>query len=177
MEAPVIATQRLALEPLGPGHAEEMATVLADAALHTFIGGEPLSSDELRRQYARLVKGSGQPDVSWLNWVLRWRSDGRLVGTVQATVTIALDGTVRADAAWVIGTDWQGQRYATDAATALTDWLIGSGCSVDRALIHHEHGASAAVAEAAGLRRTDEMVEGEAVWMRVGTSKTEEAET
>jgi hypothetical protein len=48
---------------------------------------------------------------------------------------------------------------------------------VVRALIHPEHGASAAVAEAAGLRRTDEMVEGEAVWMRVGTSKTEEAET
>jgi RimJ/RimL family protein N-acetyltransferase len=106
MEAPVIATERLALEPLGLDHAEEMATVLADAVLHTFIGGEPLSSDELRRRYARLVKGSGQLDVSWLNWVLRRRSDGRLVGTVQATVTIALDGTVRADAAWVIGTDW-----------------------------------------------------------------------
>ncbi len=33
------ATRRLLLEPLRPDHADKMAPLLDDVALHTFIGG------------------------------------------------------------------------------------------------------------------------------------------
>ena len=43
-----IETERLILTPLGPEDAEEMAPVLRDERLHAFIGGRPLTVDELR---------------------------------------------------------------------------------------------------------------------------------
>lgn len=81
-----IGTERLALLPLLAGHAEEMAVVLADPALHTFIGGAPETADELRARFARMAAGSPEPGVSWCNWAIRLRAEGHLVGTVQATV-------------------------------------------------------------------------------------------
>ncbi|MGG7611734.1 GNAT family N-acetyltransferase, partial [Streptomyces sp. ZG43] len=37
-----LRTTRLDLLPLHPDHAAELAPVLADPALHTYTGGEPL---------------------------------------------------------------------------------------------------------------------------------------
>ncbi len=92
--------------PLSVAHAGEMAEVLADPALHAFIGGAPLSPPELRARYERLAAGSPDPAVTWLNWVVRLRSEDRLTGTVQATLT---DGGRVAEVAWVVGTAWQGR--------------------------------------------------------------------
>ncbi|MER5741535.1 GNAT family N-acetyltransferase, partial [Streptomyces sp. NPDC002262] len=83
----VIRTVRLELVPLEVGHAEEMAAVLNDPALHAFIGGEPESPEELRARYVRWEAGAPDPGTAWCNWVIRAREEGRLVGTVQATVT------------------------------------------------------------------------------------------
>ena len=60
-----ISTARLDLLPLAVEHAQEMAAVLADPALHTFIGGEPASRAALRARYERLVAGSPDPAESW----------------------------------------------------------------------------------------------------------------
>lgn len=100
----VIPAARVELVPLAVGHAEEMAGVLGDPALYRFTGGEPEDVDALRARYARQSAGSPDPAVLWGNWVVRVRGDGRLVGTVQATVA---DGA--AEVAWVIGTAWQGR--------------------------------------------------------------------
>jgi hypothetical protein len=53
-----VRTARVDLVPLRVEHAAEMAGVLSDPALHTFIGGAPLSAAELRERYTRLVAGS-----------------------------------------------------------------------------------------------------------------------
>lgn len=116
--AEVITTRRLTLLPLAAHHAGEMARVLDDPALHAFIGGAPQSAEELRARYERLVAGSGDPGVSWCNWVVRLRSADCLTGTVQATVA-----GERAEIAWVVGTPWQGRRIATEAARGLVGWL------------------------------------------------------
>ncbi|MCL6669844.1 GNAT family N-acetyltransferase [Streptomyces panaciradicis] len=156
-------TPRLDAVPLSVGHAEEMAVVLSDPALHTFIGGSPSSPEALRTRYERLVAGSPDPAVSWCNWVLRRREDSRLVGTVQATVT-----GPDAEIAWVVGTPWQGRGYASEAARGLVA-LLGRHTSVSTvtAHIHPGHAASAAVAHAAGLTPTDEEHEGERRWRLV----------
>ncbi|MFF6885288.1 GNAT family N-acetyltransferase [Streptomyces sp. NPDC012421] len=156
--AEVIRAERLDLLPLDVSHAEEMAKVLGDPALHAFIGGAPESLEELRARYVRWEAGAPEPGTSWCNWVIRSREEGRLVGTVQATVT---GGS--AEVAWVVGTDWQGRGYASEAALALVGWLRERGRTVV-AHVHPEHAASAAVARAAGLVPTGEVHDGEVRW-------------
>ncbi|MER7406424.1 GNAT family N-acetyltransferase [Streptomyces sp. NPDC000070] len=165
LTAQAISTRRLDLLPLRVEHAEEMATVLSDPALHTFIGGTPDSPQALRSRYGRMSAGSPDPAVSWLNWVIRLRDTSCLTGMVQATVSPSGHGSV-AEIAWVVGTPWQGGGIATEAARELVAWLSRQPVHTVIAHIHPEHRASAAVAAAAGLTPTDERHEGEIRWRR-----------
>jgi hypothetical protein len=115
LAAQPINTSRLDLLPLHVEHAEEMAAVLSDPALHTFIGGTPDAPQGLRSRYQRMTAGSPDPAVSWLNWVIRLRDKSCLTGTVQATVSPSGHGPI-AEIAWVVGTPWQGRGIATEAA-------------------------------------------------------------
>ena len=155
-----IETPLLVLLPLRAEHADEMAAALSDLELHTFIGGSPLTTLELRARYERLVAGP----PGWRNWVIWLRAEERLIGYVQATID---DGT--AELAWVIGTPWQGRGLATESARALVGWL-GSQAKHDIKMIvahiHPDHTASATVATAAGLHRTDQWQDGEVRWER-----------
>ncbi|MFD8519265.1 GNAT family N-acetyltransferase [Streptomyces capillispiralis] len=163
--ARAISTSRLELLPLRLEHAEEMAAVLSDPALHTFIGGTPDTPDALRSRYQRMIAGSPDPGVSWLNWVIRLRDEACLTGTVQATVVPSDDGPV-AEIAWVVGTPWQGRGIATEAARGLVAWLGRQPVPTVVAHIHPGHRASAAVATATGLTPTGERHEGEVRWRR-----------
>lgn len=131
--------ERVCLEPLRVEHADELAPVLNDPLLHTFIGGEPADRHQLRARYRRQVVGLA-PDGSqrWLNWPVRSRKDARPVGTVQATVSESRDG-LTAEVAWVIGTAHQGHGYAREEA-------------------------SEAVARAVGLTPTEAFDDGEVRW-------------
>src|SRR5690625_2547745 len=99
-----------------------MAPVLDDPRLHTFIGGEPASAGELRNRYSRQAVGHSRDNTQlWFNWILR-REDEQAVGTVQATVTESPSG-LSAEVAWVIGSAFQRQGYAREAAQAMVAWL------------------------------------------------------
>ncbi|WP_406200818.1 GNAT family N-acetyltransferase [Kitasatospora sp. NBC_01560] len=169
--AAMLRTDRLDLVPLGPGHADEMAAVLADPALHAFTGGAPDTADALRARYARLAAGSPDPAVAWGNWALRLRADGRLAGYVQATV-----GPDTAELAWVVGTPWQGRGLAAEAARAVLGHLRAAGTTTVLAHIHPDHPASAAVARSLGLAPTDERQDGEVRWRLVLTEQPEPPE-
>lgn len=159
-----LAAERLVLEPLRVEHAVEMAPVLVDAALYTFIGAAPPTESELADRYARQATGRS-PDggQGWLNWIVRELSNGRLVGSVQATLT--LEGCVpMAELAWVIATSAQGNGYAGEASEAVTAWLRSRGISRFVAHIHPDHAASAGVARRLGLRPTDVRQDGERRW-------------
>lgn len=163
--AQAITTGRLDLLPLLVEHAEEMAPVLSDPALHTFTGGTPDTPQALRARYQRLAAGSPDPAVAWLNWVIRLRGDECLTGTVQATISPSGHG-LTAEIAWVVGTAWQGRGIATEAAQGLVDWLRQQPIQTIIAHIHPDHQASAAVAAAAGLTPADEWHDGEIRWRR-----------
>ncbi|MEU6879258.1 GNAT family N-acetyltransferase [Streptomyces sp. NPDC046712] len=163
LQPETVPTPRLTLLPLAVEHAEEMAGVLADPVLHTFIGGTPPTAQDLRARYTRQVAGSPDPAVSWCNWVVRLQDEGCLTGTVQATV----DGREAAEIAWVVGAPWQGRGIATEAVRGLVAWLTAQGVRTVVAHIHPDHTASAAVATAAGLTPTDEWHDGEVRWRRV----------
>jgi RimJ/RimL family protein N-acetyltransferase len=162
---PTLQSDRLRLTPLVPDDAVEMAEVLADDPLYDFTGGGPLDADQLRSRYERLVAGSGSPEETWMNWVVRRRSDDRPVGTVQATI-VEGDGRRTAWVAWVIGVPWQGSGYATEAARLIVAWLVERDVKEIAAAVHPGHRASERVAAKAGLAPTDEVVDGERVWRR-----------
>src|SRR5215469_2012125 len=125
---------RLSLAPLAVTDADEMVGVLGAEALYGFTGGGPPTVDELRARYAR-QSGRRSPDGSeeWRNWILRREPGGEAIGYVQATIG---DKGSRAEIAWVIGVDWQGQGYATEAAQALVAWLDSRGVTAIQAHIH-----------------------------------------
>jgi RimJ/RimL family protein N-acetyltransferase len=157
-----VSTRRLTLVPLSAGHADEMATVLADPDLYIFTGGSPPTRQELRTRYERWIAGSPDPAVSWCNWVIQLHSPRCLAGTVQATISTG-DQPV-AEVAWVVGTPWQGRGIATEAAKALIAWLGQQSVQTVIAHIHPRHQASAAVAAAAGLTPTSQLHDGEMRW-------------
>lgn len=157
----MISTARLDLLPLRVEHAAEMAEVLADPALHTFIGGTPHTPEALHARYERLAAGSPDPAEQWLNWVILLRAETRLVGTVQATIADHV-----AEIAWVVGTPWQGRGIAGEAARGLVGWLTTQPVHTVAAHIHPDHHASAAVATSAGLAKTDVWHDGEVRWQR-----------
>lgn len=162
--AETIETERLVLEPLAVDHAEEMAEVLGDPALHTFIGGEPATPAELRARYQRLVTGPAPyHQEGWLNWVVRRRADGQAVGTVQATVTPGIQGP-QASVAWVVGTPHQGRGLAAEAAAALVGWLRDRSVTDVLASIHPDNLASAGVARRIGLQPTEQHAGDEVIW-------------
>lgn len=163
LEAETIRTGRLTLLPLRVEHAEEMAAVLSDPDLHTFIGGAPATPQALRSQYERLVAGSPDPTVSWCNWVIQLSETPCLAGTVQATVTPGNPGRT-AEIAWVVGTPWQRRGIATEAVQGLITWLGTRAVQTVTAHIHPGHTASAAVAAATGLAPTDQWHDGEVRW-------------
>ena len=158
-----ISTERLDLVPLLVEHAEEMAAVLFDPDLHTFIGGTPATAQALRLRYQRMIAGSPDPAVSWHNWVIRLREEDCLTGTVQATISPSDHGHV-AEIAWMVGTPWQGRGIAREAARGLVAWLGEQPVQTITAHIHPAHLASAAVAASVGLTATDEIHDGEVVW-------------
>ncbi len=118
------------------------------------------------------MRGSGSATEVWLNWIVRRATDDVAIGTVQATV-VTSDGSPTAFVAWTIGSSWQRRGYAGEAASALVRWLAVHGVESIVAHVHPGHEASARVAARAGLRRTDEIVDGEVVW-RIDSISTHE---
>ena len=51
LRAELIDSGQVLLEPLHRDHADELVDVLADSALHTYIGGEPASLAQLRGRF------------------------------------------------------------------------------------------------------------------------------
>jgi len=158
-------TARLTVEPVTAAHAPEMHTVLADPALHVFTGGTPRSATELSERYARLAtRRSDDGAEVWGNWVLRVTASGQAVGELQTTLPAAGPEAGPALVAWVVGTAFQGQGYAREAAISLVARLRVAGWSV-AADIHPDHVASQRVARTAGLELTGEIVDGEQRWL------------
>ena len=140
-----------------------MVALLADRALYAFYDDEASPSlEELRARYERQSTGlSADGTEVWHNWILRVRASGKPAGFVQATV---VDRVV--DLAWVVGTAYQGQGLATEAANAVRDSFAPLGSAVAlRAHIAAGNVASETVAARIGLALTDEVDgDGERLW-------------
>lgn len=161
-----IRSARALLEPLTLAHAAEMAQTLADPSLYEFIGGQPPTLEQLRRQYRAQAKGQSEGGGQWwLNWIVTLTRPRRAVGYVQATVEQRGD-QLEADIAWVIAPAFQGRGLATEATAAMVGWLTSNSVDQLVAYIHPDHATSAAVARSQGLHPTDVLEDGEIRWRR-----------
>jgi RimJ/RimL family protein N-acetyltransferase len=167
---PALATSRLSLTPLVPDDSVELARAQTDPALFTHIGGEPPSAEELEARIHRYKEGPRRAGEAWHNWAIREQATGALIGHLQATIR---EHGGSAELAWLVGSPWQGRGYATEAATALIDWLISAGgaavATPMRELIAHIHpdnGASAKVAARLGLEPSEVVQDGEIRWLQ-----------
>lgn len=157
----VLRSDRLALTPLRSADAAEMVPVLSDRDLYSFTGGGPPSLADLEAQYEFQVAGPSSGDEAWHNWIIRPHDTGKAVGFVQATVTGS-----SSDVAWVVGVEWQGRGFASEAAGAVCEWLAAQGVGTITAHIHPGHLASQRVAASLGMHATGEIDgEGEVVWV------------
>ena len=120
------------------------------------------SLQELRARIRRWEsRRSPDGDEVWLNWTLRLKPCGTVVGRMQATVTEAW-----ADMAWVIGRRYRNRGYATEAARSMAVWLREFFHVREvRASIHPDNAASQRVATKIGMSRSGERTdEGEEIW-------------
>ena len=142
-----------------------MAVVLGDESLYEYTGGRPPTPEELRARYARQVLGHA-PDgrQGWLNWIVRHRPSGAVIGLVQATFRDEPD-RASAEVAWITAVSQQGNGYAREAAAAMLSWLRQRGVGVFIAHIHPEHQASIAIAKHLGLTATHVRIGGEVRWI------------
>lgn len=161
--APVLASDRIQLDPLTEAVADEMVGVLSDPRLYEFIGGSPPALPALRERYRRQAHGVSPDGCDlWFNWVIRDRKSGCAVGLVQSTLALR---TRVADLAWIVGVPFQRQGYASEAAAIALDWLE-SRPEVRRVTAHigPHNAASQAVAHRLGFCPTARVEHGETVW-------------
>ena len=162
-EAWRLRSHRLLLSPMVRNDACDLFQLVREPALYRFTGSVPPSSVDALRHKIRFREGRRSPegDELWLNWTLRLRSSGQVIGYVQASV-----GEGWADLAWVIGTPFQNRGYATEASRRVAEWLREHlKVSELRAAIHPEHTASCRVAAHIGLQPSGQLSdEGEQLW-------------
>jgi RimJ/RimL family protein N-acetyltransferase len=150
------------VEPLRVEDADDMVEVLSDARLYEFTGGSPPDLEELRRRFrVQVTEVSPDGRETWLNWVVRLRSDGTAIGYVQASLERA---SADVEVAWVIGRTWQGLGYASEAVGAMVTALRAAGTRRLVARVRGDHAASRRVAERAGLAPTGTVVDDEDEW-------------
>lgn len=166
-----IESEGFFLDPLSVDRAAEMVTVLAAPSLYQFMGGVPPTFEELQRRYAAQCAGQSKDGSQWwLNWVLRPKRSGQLIGFVQATAHRDAEG-FSADISWVVAPESQGRGAAIEAARAMVGWLQQHEVTRFTAFIHPQHHASIAVVTKLGLMPTDRIKDGEIGWeaRRVGS--------
>jgi RimJ/RimL family protein N-acetyltransferase len=159
-----VLSERLRLEPISIDHAPEMVEVLADASIYEFTGGEAPTLEQLQRRIA-LQEVGHSPDLrqGWFNWIVKAKDDDVPMGFVQASLE-RNQTQLTANIAWVIKPTHQGQGVASEATTAMSDWLQARGVTSLVAYIHPDHHASIGVARKQGLHPTSLTEDGEVRW-------------
>jgi RimJ/RimL family protein N-acetyltransferase len=114
-------SSRLLFEPLRRDHATGLFEPLRDPRVWEHIGETPLTTvAALAARFDRVASGP-PPDrfnENWLNYAVRLKEDGTLIGWLQATIL-----EPRAEVSYLFGPEHWGHGYATEAMSAFQDNL------------------------------------------------------
>lgn len=155
----MIETERLRLRGHRPEDFAESAAMWGDSNVTRYIGGKPLSEEEV---WARVLRYVGH--WAWLGfgyWLVEEKSAGGFVGEMgfsdwKREIEPSLQGVP--EVGWVLATRAHGKGYATEAVRAAIAW--GEANVRSRrpeigkmvCLIHPEHARSIRVAEKCGFK-------------------------
>ena len=162
-----LETERLLLRPLRIDDLDDLAGFLADAETMRYIGaGGVRTRDQARESLERMIE-SFEAQGFGLLAVVR-KEDGAFVGrcgllvwdpaTWSLTVLPEATGPVEIEVGYLIGRDFWGHGYATEAAAAIRDWALAN-LDLERlvAFILSGNERSAAVARKLGMEPDGEI--------------------
>ncbi len=113
---------RLLYESLCADHAQGLFESLGDPRVYEHIGDvQSPNVDVLAAQFAYMASAGPPAHLAherWLNYAVRLRVNGTLIGRLEATIIER-----RAEVAYLFGPRFWGQGYATEAMAALQDHL------------------------------------------------------
>jgi RimJ/RimL family protein N-acetyltransferase len=121
-------TARLDIEPTDHGHVDGLIAALDHPSVGDYIGGPDVTTAAALHERIDGLR-AGPPahfaEDHWLNFVIRRRDDGLIVGRLEATL---YDGW--GEVAYLVGPPFQGNGYATEGVRWLIDhiadrWGIG----------------------------------------------------
>jgi RimJ/RimL family protein N-acetyltransferase len=158
-EVPVIETERLRLRGHRPEDFADCAAMWADPVVTRYIGGKPLSEEDV---WARTLRYVGH--WAWLGfgyWVVEEKSTGNFAGEMgfsdwKREIEPSLKDVP--ELGWVLATRVHGKGYATEAVRAAMAWGDANIRTAQLAIgkmvciIHPEHQRSIWVAEKSGFK-------------------------
>jgi RimJ/RimL family protein N-acetyltransferase len=154
MLPPILQTARITLRGHRPEDLTPCAAMWADPDITRYIGGRPLTREEV---WARVLRYVGH--WTWMgfgHWAVEERSTGAFVGEIgfadfKRDLEPSIDGVP--EIGWVLARSVHGKGYATEAVQAAIAWgdqHFGARPTV--CLIHPDNAPSIRVAEKCGYR-------------------------
>jgi [ribosomal protein S5]-alanine N-acetyltransferase len=160
-----LETERLVLRPLTLGDLDSFARFVADPETMRFIGaGGTRTREQARDSLERMIESFEAHGFGQLAIVRK--EDGAVMGRCGLllwdpatwTITQELGDQVEIEVGYLLGRDYWGHGYATEAATAVRDWALGElGFERLIALIYPDNVRSIRVAEKLGMEPDGEI--------------------
>ena len=149
----MIDTARLRLRPHRLDDLDALTAIYGDAEVVRFIGGQPLSREEL---WNRLLRYYGHWSLLGFGlWAIEERGSGRLIGNAgfadfHRGLGNDFDGVP--EAAWILVADAHGRGLAAEAMAAALQWLDARGERRSVCIIDAANAASLRLATRLGYR-------------------------
>jgi RimJ/RimL family protein N-acetyltransferase len=145
-----IETPRLLISPILGSHADAAFAHMQDDAIYEWISmNKPATVESQRANWTRLESRlSTEGADAWPVWAIIRRSDGALVGEMDAVVDEHL---VCTNLGYYLFPDFWGQGYASEAVRAVADHLVEQGVHRLVATVTVGNHASAQVLKKAGF--------------------------
>ncbi len=155
MKHKAFETKRLRMHLIKKEHAGLTYTVLQSPNLYSYIPQKPPTLKELEKKFEWWEKNTESPDGTeyWLNWIVVEKVTLTTIGTIQ----IGIHKENREGAiAYMIGIDFQGKGYGTEAVKALLDHCHTEySVQVFKAWIDTRNIASLRLVQKIGMNKVD----------------------
>ena len=114
-------TARLHITPLVEADVDALAELLWDERVYAYIGGLPASADRIALGLRRALAGPtpDRPPQQWLNYGMRLREDGTLIGRLEAS----MHENGIAEVAYLLAPRFWGHGYAREGLLWLHEEL------------------------------------------------------
>jgi ribosomal-protein-alanine N-acetyltransferase len=148
--AVICETENLVLREFSEDDAEELFRICSDAETMRFLGDPPASIEEERGNIRNHIESYYKPKGFGL-WAVALKGENRLVGRC-GILFQDIEGTKRAELAYLIDRACWGRGLATEAANAVVEVAAAKyGFEEMIAVIARENAASIRVAEKCGF--------------------------